>query len=79
MIDGTRVPRARPSDEEQRDRHTRKNKTHCTNTVTATNLKTVTAHVSETLPGSRNDIVMLGGWTRCSRAWRIRARPRRRG
>ena len=61
-IDGTRVPRARPSDEaEPREYYTRKNKTHCTNTVTVTNRRTATAHVSETLPGSRNYTVMPGG------------------
>ena len=61
-VDGTRVPRARPSDEaEQREYYTRKNKTHCTNTLTVTNRRTVTAHVSETLPGSRNHTVMPGG------------------
>ncbi len=62
VIDGTRALRARHSDEaEQREYYTRKNKTHCTNTLTVTNRKTATARVSETLPGSRNDIVMLGG------------------
>ncbi len=77
-VDGTRVPRARPSDEaEQRDYYTRKNKTHCTNTLTVINRKTVTVHMSNTLPGSRNDIVMLEELPRCSLAWRIRARPRR--
>ena len=61
-IDGTRVPHVRPSDEkEQREYYTRKNKTHCTNTLTVTNRKTVTVHMSKTLPGSRNDIVMLEG------------------
>ena len=61
-VDGTRVPHVRPSDEaEQREYYTRKNKTHCTNTLTVTNRRTVTAHVSETLPGSRNDTVMLEG------------------
>ena len=61
-VDGTRVPHVRPSDEEeQRDYYTRKNKTHCTNTLTVINRRTVTVHMSETLPGSRNDIVMLEG------------------
>ncbi len=61
-VDGTRVPHVRPSDEaEQREYYTRKNKTHCTNTLTVTNRRTVTVHMSKTLPGSRNDIVMLEG------------------
>ena len=58
---GTRVPRARPSDEaEQRDHYTHKNKTRCTNTLTVTNRRTATVHVSETLPGNRNYTVMPG-------------------
>ena len=46
---------------EQRDHHTHKNTTHCTNTLTVTNRKTATVHVSETLPGNRNHTVMLEG------------------
>ncbi len=61
-IGGTRAPRARPSDEaEQREYHTRKNKTHSTNTLTVTNRRAATAHVGETLPGSSNYTVMPGG------------------
>ena len=61
-VDGTRVPHVRPSDEaEQREYYTRKNKTHCTNTLTVTNRRTVTVHMSKTLPGSSNYTVMPWG------------------
>ncbi len=62
LLDGTRTPRARPSDgEEQKDFYTRKNKMHCLNTVAGASPSGMLLYASETLPGSRHDIVMVGG------------------
>ena len=59
-LDGICTPHMRPSDEEQKDYHSGKDKRHYPNTVAAASPGGMLLHVSKTLPGSRNDIVMVG-------------------